>query len=262
VGDEAEDVLDLTEEAPGQDQDVPDLTAEAEEEDVLDLTAEVAREEDVLDLTAELEAVAGDADASEVSIVLTEEESNAGFLDLAGVASGDMEAEASVMAQERPDDDMILEFSDTAELADIVGTDAPAKDQGKTVDANGAFGQSLDHEIESALGISDAVPISPEEEEIRLQRAARVSVNIRNRGEVDKPTDFNFDAMHAWHDSVRKQISESGGELLSERQMEAALSRAIKEIYAEKFEKMIEQVLEKTILKEIERLKRLVTSDD
>ena len=79
---------------------------------------------------------------------------------------------------------------------------------------------------------------------------------------MDKPTDFNFDAMHAWHDSVRRQISESGGDLLSEQQLEAALAKVIKEVYAEKFEKMIEQVLEKTILKEIDRLKKLVTGDE
>ena len=129
-------------------------------------------------------------------------------------------------------------------------------------EVNGEFGKALDHELESVLGASEAETITPEEAERRLQRAAKVSVHVHNRGEVDKPTDFNFDAMHAWHDSVRKQIAEAGGGPISDRQLEIALARAIKEVYAEKFEKMIEQVLEKTILKEIERLKKLVTGDE
>jgi len=156
----------------------------------------------------------------------------------------------------------LLEFSDTVELSDIVGADAAAKIRGEKVEVNGEFGKALDHELETVLGEPEGEKITPEEAERRLQRAAKVSVHVHNRGEVDKPTDFNFDAMHAWHDSVRKQIAEAGGGPISDRQLEIALARAIKEVYAEKFEKMIEQVLEKTILKEIERLKKLVTGDE
>ena len=269
VDDDEEEILDLTEKA-AETTETPEPApapsdqagkAAAEEEDILDLVAEAANEEDVLDLTAELEPVAGEEDASEVSIVLSEEETGAGFLDMAE-AAGDEEEEAEAAAGERPDNDMILEFTDTAEPSDIVGADAGETGREEQVGTNGEFDKSFDHEIESALNFAEAEKISPEEEESRLQRAAKVSVHVHNRREVDKPTDFNFDAMHAWHDSVRRQILESGGDLLSERQLETALARAIKEVYAEKFEKMIEQVLEKTILKEIDRLKKLVTGDE
>ncbi len=263
VGDE--DVLDLTEEA--QDEDVLDLTQEAseEEEELPDLSQEATGEFDVLDLTEEA-GVQGAEDAetaaepdgsSEVSIELTEDEVSGGVLDLANTAEPSTEEQGPAVEPEPVD---VLEEEPVLLEPEAAGEENEAPVQAQ--DENGAFAESLDTELGSALDVPVDEGITPEEEERRLQQAEKVAVHIHNRPEVEKPTSMDFDAMREWHNKVRAQVIENCTEMISDEHLEAAVAKAIKDVYSEKIEKMIAQVLEKTITNEIERLKKLLTGDN
>ncbi len=273
-----DDILDLTQEAVG-DEDVLDLTEEAQDEDVLDLTQEASEEEeelpdlsqeatgefDVLDLTEEA-GVQGAEDAetaaepdgsSEVSIELTEDEVSGGVLDLANTAEPSTEEQGPAVEPEPVD---VLEEEPVLLEPEAAGEENEAPVQAQ--DENGAFAESLDTELGSALDVPVDEGITPEEEERRLQQAEKVAVHIHNRPEVEKPTSMDFDAMREWHNKVRAQVIENCTEMISDEHLEAAVAKAIKDVYSEKIEKMIAQVLEKTITNEIERLKKLLTGDN
>jgi len=180
-----------------------------------------------------------------------------------------VEADEEETRIKAPADEELLELSDTIEIEDILGSDregdiprkekktAPVSVSEDSKVINGEFVDSLDTELETALDISDS-----ESEIKKILDTGRVSARVHNRQEIDIPSDFESETIHAWHEGVRKKIYEAGSGLVSEEQLESALVRVIKETYAEKLEKMIEETVEKTIRQEIDKLSKLLSGGD
>ncbi|MFP4446999.1 MAG: hypothetical protein ACLFPD_12220, partial [Desulfosudaceae bacterium] len=156
-----------------------------------------------------------------------------------------------------------VEFSDTVEMGEIEPAEGPLEAEPESREAEpepeaaGEFSESLNEELETALDTSaDAV------DEIDPHTARKVSARVHNRREIEIPSDFNSDTIHAWHESLKQQMAAAGMESISEKNLENALARAIKETYAEKLEQMIAGAVEKAIQQEIEKLSRLVGGDE
>ncbi|MDY6904555.1 MAG: hypothetical protein SWH61_07700 [Thermodesulfobacteriota bacterium] len=292
-----DDILDLTEmldEAPAAKADADTR----ETDDIVDLTETVdqekepAIEDDVIDLTQ----AADDEEESMAIAEATEAagEDTSGFAAMREDVAFDESTDAASATAETPvpEDPQMMDFADTVELSDIVDDDLPQRGDGSLrelretgpapVDAglndnemeddgedvldedslvtdyedeeeteeSAEFSNSLETELETALDSSD---------EIKVGESEKISVHVRNRREVDGPEGFNSESMEAWQERLLKNMAATGvpGQITDE-QLESALVKAIKEVYAEKLEKIIEDVVEKTIVAEIEKLKKLV----
>jgi len=156
-----------------------------------------------------------------------------------------------------------LEFSDTVEMSEIEPAEGPLEADPESSEAEpqteaaGEFSESLNEELETALDTSDEAAA-----EIDPHTARKVSARVHNRREIEIPSDFNSETIHAWHESLKQQMAEAGMDSISEKHLENALARAIKETYAEKLEQMIAGAVEKAIQQEIEKLSRLVGGDE
>ncbi|MFO8048688.1 MAG: hypothetical protein R6U29_06615, partial [Desulfosudaceae bacterium] len=196
--------------------------ADNEYEDILDLTDDSLFQEEADTATAE---------ASE-EVEQSEE--------AAGVAS--------------PVDEDFLEFTDTVELTDIEEDKSGPEEELEAEPSE--FSESLDEALGTALDTSADSILEGE-----AQPTGRVSARVHNRREIEVPSDFNAETIHAWQESLKKQVVEAGADHISEQQLENALVKAIKETYSEKLEQMIQGAVEKAIQQEIEKLSKLVGDD-
>ncbi|MDY6822437.1 MAG: hypothetical protein SWH68_01365 [Thermodesulfobacteriota bacterium] len=239
--DETDDILDLTEEVPAEDptaaEPASDTELPSEDDDIIDLTESVESEnEDTMMMDF--------ADTVELSDIVDDNQAGHGDGSLRELR----ETESAAMDETVDDED---EAEDDVLDEDSLVTDY---EDGEDTGESAAFSDSLDTELESALDIDrDASFEEPGGGE------GKISVHVRNRREIDRPEDFNAEAMEQWQEKVLKNMAASDvAGRITDEQLEAALVKAIKEVYSEKLEAIIEDVVEKTIVDEIEKLKKLV----
>jgi hypothetical protein len=266
-GDIEDDVLELTEEAPGDDVN-NGLTALSEK-----LTADVndAADDRVLELTMELpEAEATDADP----LALSEE-----ILSLENSAEDILELSAEVPAAAGEDDD-VLDLSDEAPPM------AEAGDDVITLSTEAPFVADNDEDI---IDLSDEASPMEEAGGDETAETDTVSGNIAPKGiqhakdlvldgfELGEALDFAIDKeMIAKNDlgtalglglglesdsseEARSGVSDSGAPPVSSAQLEAAIERVIDRMLGSKIDLLLTAAIEKAVSREIMRIKRLLS---
>ena len=278
--DDDEDLLDMTEDVDefiedeffeddeAADEDLLKMseTTEFSSDDIDDLCQKTVAYEDIADGKPAVETAGVDASRQD-SLDLDQRKKPA---ETPATGTEPQIEEEALAALDDQLEEVPLEMAETVELADIMPNDGadenipaeirtPSETAGpvQAAEENGAFSESLETELESALDLSQS-----ESDIEKIISQGKVSARVHNRQEIDIPADFDSETIHAWHEGVRKKMLEAGSGLVSEKQLEDALVRVIKETYAEKLEKMIEETVEKTIRQEIDKLTKLLSAND
>ena len=120
---------------------------------------------------------------------------------------------------------------------------------------------------ESVLELTDEVAEASEEAEDPLAAAIELDEGFDDDLDVDHEEDDFVDSMGmeigTEYDEDEDEAEETAAEGIdiSSEQLDAALERVIKNMFYDKIDNLLVEVIEKTVSKEIERLKRLLTEE-
>ena len=120
---------------------------------------------------------------------------------------------------------------------------------------------------ESVLELTDEVAEASEEAEDPLAAAIGLDEGFDDDLDVDHEEDDFVDSMGmeigTEYDEDEDEAEETAAEGIdiSGEQLDAALERVIKNMFYDKIDSILVEVIEKTVSKEIERLKRLLTEE-
>ena len=120
---------------------------------------------------------------------------------------------------------------------------------------------------ESVLELTDEVAEASEEAEDPLAATIELEESFDDDLDVDHEEDDFVDSMGmeigTEYDEDEDEAEETAAEGIdiSGEQLDAALERVIKNMFYDKIDNLLVEVIEKTVSKEIERLKRLLTEE-
>jgi len=171
------------------------------------------------------------------------------IIDLTDIASGTEDIEFPDYTDEATnasEEEKIAELDDDILENTIKLEDNPDEDIEIDHYLDNEFADSTEADLDSELDVSKDLSLEPEEESYELgQLIADIVEDTQQEGVHEKKTTSD----------TPESIN------LSPEQVDEALERVIKKMYADKIDSMLTEVIEKTVTKEIEQLKALLLED-
>ncbi|MFZ5569245.1 MAG: hypothetical protein ACOZF0_02490, partial [Thermodesulfobacteriota bacterium] len=169
---------------------------------------------------------------------------------------------------ETAEEEEFPDFDETAEMESDLLEDEDAlrlDDEGETpdeVERGKAFADSLGVELVSALVPAEQPPEKVPKDERVPEKPGLMAVHVQDNRQEGGPIDFKFESrLHPGEKVYREKYIEPDMNAVTPSDLEKALQRVVREMFAEKIDRMLTDVIQKVVEEEIRKIKNALLEE-